>query len=98
MQACDGKNFLFLRWLERMLLSEKDAKTKWCPMARSGFRRHTDTSLTINRKIGSGKPDPDCLCLASDCMMWRAVNLMKEFETVQTGYCGLAGKPEEQTM
>ncbi|RIK75493.1 hypothetical protein DCC62_13205 [candidate division KSB1 bacterium] len=92
------EKILFLRWLERMLLSEKDAKTKWCPMARSGFRRHTDTSLTINRKIGSGKPDPDCLCLASDCMMWRAVNLMKEFETVQMGYCGLAGKPEEQTM
>ncbi|MCG3156505.1 MAG: hypothetical protein DKINENOH_03129 [bacterium] len=77
-----------------MWLADKDARNKWCPMARAGFRRHEATSLTINRKIGSGKPDPDCLCLASDCMMWRAVTIPREQETLTLGYCGLAGRPE----
>ena len=79
-----------------MLLSEKDAKTKWCPMARAGFRRDGDSSLTINRRIGSGKADPDCLCIATECMMWRTVTIVKETETLKLGYCGLAGKPEEE--
>lgn len=79
-----------------MLLTEKDAKTKWCPFAVSVIRRYEDSAATVNRRIGSGKPDVDCLCLAADCMMWRAVSLMKDGETVKMGYCGLAGKPEAE--
>ncbi|NUO81952.1 hypothetical protein HUU05_17910 [candidate division KSB1 bacterium] len=77
-----------------MLLSEKDAKTKWCPFAISAVRRYEDSVSTINRRIGSGKPDVDCFCIAADCMMWRAVSVTKDNEKVKLGYCGLAGKPE----
>lgn len=77
-----------------MLLTEKDAKTKWCPFALSAIRRYEDSATAVNRRIGSGKPDVDCLCIAADCMMWRAVAVLKDGETVKMGYCGLAGKPE----
>ena len=77
-----------------MLLTEKDAKTKWCPYAISAVRRYEDSASVVNRRIGSGKPDVDCMCIAADCMAWRAVSVKKDEETVKMGYCGLAGKPE----
>ena len=69
-----------------MLLTEKEAKTKWCPYAISAVRRYEDGASVVNRRIGSGKPDVDCMCIAADCMAWRVVSGL--------GYCGLAGKPE----
>lgn len=77
-----------------MLLSEKEAKTKWCPYAMSAVRRYADSVTVVNRRIGSGKPDVDCLCITTDCMAWRVVSVQKDNETVKMGYCGLAGKPE----
>lgn len=77
-----------------MLLTEKEAKTKWCPYAISAVRRYEDGASVVNRRIGSGKPDVDCMCIAADCMAWRAMSVKKDGETVKMGYCGLAGKPE----
>ncbi len=77
-----------------MLLTEKEARTKWCPFAVSAVRRYEDSVSVVNRRIGSGKPDVDCFCIATDCMMWRVVSVKKDDETVKLGYCGLAGKPE----
>ena len=80
-------------------MTEDDAKTKWCPMAKHPLGRATDLTR----------------CIASDCMMWRpdwnqeglALNPLSEdhpdfiegvndcevAEYPTEGYCGLGGKP-----
>lgn len=90
--------------------SEADAKTKWCPMARQlgeliGRRDATRDDRTIamgsqNRGYTMGLPLDNCLCLASDCMMWRWVQTNLPDGKGGTapshdthGYCGLAGAP-----
>lgn len=45
-----------------MLVTETEAKTKWCPMIRI-----SDGSNTL----GVGRQDPLCRCIASGCMMWQ---------------------------
>lgn len=77
-------------------MTEEQAKTKWCPMVRTPvFENGQNQGLSAN--------DPNytystCLCIASDCMMWR---ITKEGHSITTGaykdvpsegYCGLAGK------
>lgn len=55
------------------MMTEDEAKTKWCPMARGqnwDDRRSEDGSFTANR-LQSGDPLAACLCLGSRCMMWR---------------------------
>ncbi len=69
-------------------MTEEEAKTKWCPMVR-------DVRMTNgNLEIGSG------YCKASGCMMWKigpkAVPVKGPYDVsieIQTGYCGLGGKP-----
>lgn len=50
-----------------MLVTEEEAKTKWC-----SFARTTDPSesAAVNRMAG-GRPDPEARCLGSGCMAWR---------------------------
>ena len=61
-----------------MLLTEEEAKTKWCPMVRA---RHERTELrgdnyvriethALNR-IDDDVPWAATCCIASYCMMWR---------------------------
>lgn len=84
-----------------MLITDKEAQTKWCPMVR--FANGTEaTNCTVN--VGRERFE----CIGSDCVMWRwsgthakrhiTVNgqpeLLQSPETRQ-GYCGLAGKPLE---
>lgn len=78
-----------------MLVTEEEAKAKWCPFAREndgGFR-----PTTVNRGIGE-----TCNCLASACMAWRrkwpgipddATITGSPTVVSAHGYCGLAGKP-----
>lgn len=70
-------------------MTEDEAKTKWCPMARAWAEGNDGHAASINRQYQRGKPDIDCYCIASDCMMWRSLDGV----TVH-GYCGLAGKPQ----
>ena len=44
-------------------MTEKEAKTRWCPMVRR--------NVGWNRDMMHGKVDDGCFCIASDCMMWR---------------------------
>ena len=44
-------------------MTEDEAKTKWCPMARIRLGE-----AAINRTF---LPNPDCNCLASGCAAWR---------------------------
>lgn len=71
--------------------TEKDAREKWCPMARyasdSGFVANRWENFACN-KVGKYIPNP-CLCVGYDCMAWRECDDNPDF-----GYCGLAGKPQ----
>ena len=65
-----------------MILTEAEAKTKWCPMTRY------DVEIS---NIPGGKP----WCLASGCMAWRCEHHpdFAEVGEQPRGFCGLAGKP-----
>ena len=65
-------------------MTEDEAKTKWCPMARLA-----SGGGSVNRYyVGGmgGGPTTGSNCIASGCMMWRETSS-------QHGYCGLAGRP-----
>ncbi|WP_027178800.1 hypothetical protein [Maridesulfovibrio bastinii] len=84
------------------LLTEEKAKEMWCPQA-----RQTDEGSGAYNRDGNGAGDKDCRCIASDCMSWRWKDRETEIMVYRykedhpdmmrhyTGYCGLAGKPEE---
>jgi hypothetical protein len=64
-----------------MYLKEEEAKTKCCPVM---------TRVDKNESIVS---DKIIKCIASDCIMWRWRQSMREPSS--QGYCGLSSKPEE---
>ncbi len=77
-----------------MLISEKAARTKWCPFVRAdGGNRHYNTLSD-----GFQKSEGVYHCIGNDCMGWRQFHMsfMKGGEEgVQPhGYCGYAGRPE----
>lgn len=62
------------------MMTEDDAKTKWCPMARYGVRDNSGawTGTSHNRAIlldndseNRESPVTTIKCIGSDCMMWR---------------------------
>jgi hypothetical protein len=74
------------------MLTEKEAKYKWCPMARIVFVENKETGEPgygpYNRWEESCNEDGTlpmgAFCLASDCMMW------KWYDGIESkGYCGL---------
>lgn len=48
------------------MLTETEARAKWCPMARQSF----EGSGTYNRS-DEGRGSRSCRCLASECMAWQ---------------------------
>lgn len=93
----------------KFCVSEADARTKWCPMARDVLRRGGNRS----DYGGYGEPaDPQYgaemaahyPCIGSRCMAWRWVETHLQDErgdfTIRSddthGYCGLAGDPRER--
>jgi len=84
-------------------MTEEEAKTKWCPSARS-FSSTGESATAVNQEAGK----PCTPCIASACMMWRwgqyptawicppggGEGVPTRFAQSNTdGYCGLAGKP-----
>ena len=77
-------------------MTEQEARTKWCPMARS-----SDNGVSINRTDDlTCKPDKDCMCIASECMAWRwerdlyaeGYEPKEDHEDYDKGFCGLGGR------
>lgn len=80
------------------MMTEDEAKTKWCPFARvmlfepePGAGNHAVNRTTM-----------DCHCIGSACMAWRAeAGIVVPADSVTPemlarkagGYCGLAGRP-----
>ncbi len=79
-----------------MILTEAEARTKWCPNTQVSAA-DANASYATNREgfARRGLKGYD-YCIASDCMAWRwTIGPMKgDTKDVQyKGYCGLAGKP-----
>ena len=70
--------------------TEEEAKKKWCPMSR-------DTAISEGsyNRTATGKVVASCMCIASECMMWRWVRFDTGRPDTGTssnvGYCGLTG-------
>jgi hypothetical protein len=55
-------------------MSEEEARTKWCPMVRImlGHDNQAWQGLSVtNRGVTFSGPQ-DCMCIGSNCMMWRS--------------------------
>lgn len=59
-----------------MIITEDEAKTKWCPMLASN-------SAALNKKNS---------CIGSSCMGWRKTNDFVRIpnKSVEVGFCGFA--------
>ena len=53
-------------------MTEDEAKTKWCPMARVVVGTISESMAACNRSIQGMPPDLEAQtrCIASACMMW----------------------------
>jgi hypothetical protein len=73
-----------------MLLTEEQARMKWCPHAMTATTMTQHPSFfgvgSGNRGYRTGTPYETCRCIASECMAWRWHDGI--------GFCGLAGKAE----
>lgn len=92
-----------------MLVSEDEAKKKWCPQAII-CAAENGAAAPFNRPFNPAYPaGQDCLCLGSGCMWWRYEDFSKSVRRAQVfepeliksggplqrmGFCGLAGRPE----
>lgn len=92
-----------------MLLTEEDAKRKWCPKAISlyrekGYYGSGDGMAGINRDSPSGNIPS---CIASFCMAWRwhDPKKLRDIDLVTSdvvdqeprrGYCGAFGVPQHE--
>ncbi len=59
-----------------MILTEEDAKTKWCPFSRTMVWRNSlggSSATAVNRWADEDGPalPTACICLGSGCMAWR---------------------------
>jgi hypothetical protein len=78
------------------MLTEDQAKTKWCPHARAGDN-HSEYRVAVNRCGNS--PDVDCFCMASACMAWRwEAYRGAKLDGERRGYCGAFGIPMESIV
>jgi hypothetical protein len=81
--------------IEIMLLTEKAARTKWCPSVRvQADNRHFNTNTD-----GFENSERMYHCIGRSCMAWREFRLSHTkgampAEADAHGYCGLAGRPE----
>lgn len=63
-----------------MLMTEKDAATKWCP------HRHES-----NEKARPVAINATGVCIGSSCSQWRWFDRSTIAQDKRQGYCGLAG-------
>lgn len=50
-------------------MTEEEAKTKWCPMARIQDGSVVINTVNLDERVGGGRAN--VCCIASACMMWR---------------------------
>ncbi|MCB9993937.1 MAG: hypothetical protein H6873_09810 [Hyphomicrobiaceae bacterium] len=77
-----------------MLISETEARKKWCPHVRVEGNNRLHNTITG----GVSHNDAAYLCVAGECMAWRSFHLRfshggDSADDPQHGYCGLSGEP-----
>jgi len=75
-------------------MTEKQAKTKWCPMIRM-TNDNRDTQFSWNAIWVDSGINHEGKCIASACMMWVETDYMPQpgddfSKPVRSGHCGLA--------
>lgn len=92
------------------MLTEQDARQKWCPMVRNAAPSDSEAAGTAGNRYGGEATHPTHSCIASDCMMWRKTgqigigprgekrdrDLDGLTRWIDVGYCGLAGSPVQR--
>lgn len=72
------------------MMTEEEARKKWCPFSREGDKQHGFT-FESRRSVVFGR-----LCLASDCMMWDGRNYATTDDdngpVEMRGFCALGAK------
>ena len=88
-----------------MLLTELEAKEKWCPFVRAASPLMTPHNRHIEYEEGKlfgplSLNPPACRCIASQCMAWTwwqgnmpAGPGAENYNVPPRGFCGLAGRP-----
>jgi hypothetical protein len=69
-----------------MIVSEADARKKWCPFARVNTNNGCATNRYADEKAGKDGRPHNSMCIGSECMAWQW-NVMDG----ETGYCGMIG-------
>lgn len=78
-----------------MILTEEEAKTKWCPEVRTGL----NAGMAVNRHVADAPGAIDGVydetrCRGSACMAWRWHNDgLSDYPPDTKGFCGKAGRP-----
>jgi len=84
---------------DAVMLTEEEAKKKWCPFAREPAETADGSGVAVNRLPQQDAQPFVTPCLASGCMAWRwgledGDDDWGHLQPSKThGYCGLAGKP-----
>lgn len=88
-----------------MLLTEDEAKAKWCPFSRVLVTDQAELPVAVNRnnQTGAGGFWKGSKCVASECMAWRwgsdagqsETDGSVSYEDFDKGCCGLAGGIQE---
>ena len=75
------------------MMTEAEAKKKWCPRARITAGVHEFNPISHGPAAITNRCDTPTMtdCLASECMAWRWEDIARRKPI--DGYCGLAGKP-----
>lgn len=78
-----------------MILTELEARERWCPMSRIPGANDAGAVAVVNR---NEEGEPHGPCVGSSCMMWRWHFELRGAPTprlirTSQGYCGLAGRP-----
>lgn len=81
-----------------MIVTEKEAGTKWCPLVRVPIDMAPDAEalhLSTANRVTSGEPAATAYCLGSRCMFWVQVDgekskLRHNTDRAATGRCGAA--------
>jgi hypothetical protein len=85
------------------MLTEEEAKERWCPFSRV-LEGEPPGAAGVNR----AGPRADYTCIASECMAWRKTGskcrnrrgqyVDRDVDAtgawIEVGFCGLAGRPE----
>ncbi len=75
------------------ILTEAEAKTRWCPMVRGHMEIDQKAATAFNAGINqSGEDVRIGKCVAGECMAWR-LSHKDGPNGEETGYCGAFGIP-----